>query len=307
MKNLKDRGNMSIDISPKLNGSIPKPLWLRRRLPSGSVFGRVRALLRESRLHTVCEEAGCPNMWECFARETATFMILGDRCTRNCRFCGVTHGIPGPADPKEPERVAEAAARLHLRYIVVTSVTRDDLSDGGAALFAQTVIAICRKIPGARVEVLIPDFQGDTSALQTVLSASPDIVNHNMETVARLYAAARPGADYERSLTLLEKVRALAPDLPTKSGLMLGLGETDKEIHAALVDLRRVDCTILTLGQYLQPSKSHLPVRRYIAPEIFDRWRETALALGFAEAACGPLVRSSYRAAEIQGQVIGRH
>lgn len=297
---------MSIDSSPKSAEHLPKPPWLRRRLPSGPAFERVRALLRKSRLHTVCEEAGCPNLWECFAGETATFMILGDRCTRDCRFCKVAHGVPEPADPQEPERVAEAAARLHLYYVVVTSVTRDDLPDGGAELFAQTVMAIRRKIPGVRVEVLIPDFDGDPVALKTVLSASPDVVNHNIETVARLYPIVRPAADYERSLTLHAQIRNLAPDMPTKSGLMLGLGETDEEIHAAISDLRRAGCSILTLGQYLQPSKAHLPVRRYITPETFGRWRETALAIGFAEAACGPLVRSSYRAGEIHRHLIGQ-
>ena len=274
----------------------PKPPWLRRRLPSGPNYERVRRLLRDGTLHTVCQSAQCPNQFECFDRRTATFMILGDCCTRDCRFCAVDHGPPGPADDDEPRRVAEAAARLELRYVVVTSVTRDDLADGGASLFAETIRALQRRLPGVRVEVLIPDFQGDAAALETVLAASPDVLNHNIETVARLYPAARPAAVYRRSLALLARSRRRAPQIPTKSGLMLGLGETDAEIHTTIEDLRAADVQLLTIGQYLQPTRRHLPVARYVPPEAFDRWRQEALAIGFRAVASAPLVRSSYQA-----------
>lgn len=273
-----------------------KPRWLSRRLPTTPEYEQVRALVRDGRLHTVCQEANCPNKFECFSRRTATFMILGDRCTRNCRFCNVEHGGCTPPDPEEPSRVADAAARMGLRYVVVTSVTRDDLTDGGAWLFAETIAAIHNKIPGALVEVLIPDFQGNEHALATVLKARPDVLNHNVETVPRLYDAVRPQAVYQRSLDLLSRASQTAPEIPTKSGLMLGLGETDAEIRSTLTDIHNAGCRIITLGQYLRPSKDHHPVDRYVTPEAYDEWRNIAMSIGFAEAASGPFVRSSYKA-----------
>ena len=279
-----------------------KPPWLRVRLPSGSAYEETRRLIREGRLHTVCQEACCPNMFECFSHHTATFLILGDHCTRDCRFCAVKGGNLQPPDGNEPERVAQAAADMGLHYVVVTSVTRDDLPDGGAGHFASTITALRRKIPEVRVEVLIPDFQGDPAALTTVLDAGPDVLNHNIETVPRLYPTVRPQAVYERSLRLLAHAARQAPEIPTKSGLMLGLGEKDAEIHQALRDLRRAQCRLLTLGQYLQPTAQHLPVERYVPPEEFARWRSVALELGFTEAVAGPFVRSSYQAEQTYRQ-----
>ena len=276
-----------------------KPDWLRKRLPSGPEYERIRSLVRKSHLHTVCQEAQCPNIWECFSSRTATFLILGDRCTRNCRFCAVAHQPSGPPDPEEPRRVAEAVDRMQLGYVVITSVTRDDLPDGGAGHFARTIREIRRRVPNAMVEVLIPDFQGSSEALETVLTAQPDVLNHNLETVPRLYDTVRPGADYHRSLQLLGNARRHDPDLPTKSGLMLGLGEKDAEIQQTLGDLRAVDCRMLTLGQYLQPSQKHLPVARFVPPEEFDHWKTVAAQMGFSEVASGPFVRSSYHAREL--------
>jgi lipoic acid synthetase len=273
-----------------------KPPWLKRRLPTGAAYENVRSLIQNGRLHTVCQEAKCPNIWECFSEKTATFLILGDRCTRNCRFCAVAAGPSGPPDPGEPERVALAAETLGLRYAVITSVTRDDLADGGSEHFAETIRALKKRIPAALVEVLIPDFQGSKRALETVLSAGPDVLNHNLETVPRLYPEVRPEADYQRSLTLLDRVRASGREIPSKSGIMLGLGEQDTEIRQVLADLLSVGCTMLTLGQYLQPSRNHLPVARYVPPEEFDRWKERAKAMGFSEVASAPFVRSSYHA-----------
>lgn len=273
-----------------------KPPWLRVRFPSGPEYEETRRLIRKSRLHTVCQEACCPNMFECFSRHTATFLILGDHCTRDCAFCAVKHGSLQPPDPDEPERVARAAADLHLNYVVVTSVTRDDLPDGGSAQFAATIAALRRRIADVQVEVLIPDFQGDPEALSVVLDARPDILNHNIETVPRLYPKVRPQAVYERSLQLLADAARQAPGIPTKSGLMLGLGETGAEIRQALADLRRAHCRLLTLGQYLQPAPQNLPVQRYVTPETFAAWRETALEMGFTDAVAGPFVRSSYQA-----------
>jgi lipoic acid synthetase len=275
---------------------LPKPAWLRRRLPSGPACEQVRGLLRRAELHTVCQEAECPNMFECFSRRTATFLILGDCCTRNCRFCAVAHGRPGPPDPDEPRRVAEAAHRLGLRYVVVTSVTRDDLADGGAGHFAATIKALRLRMGRIGIEVLIPDFQGDPNALETVLDAGPEVLNHNLETVARLYPAVRPEASYRQSLALLARSGATHPSIPTKSGMMLGLGETDDEIRRALEDLLAAGVRILTMGQYLQPSRAHLPVVRYLPPEVFDKWRDKALEMGFSAVASGPFVRSSYQA-----------
>jgi len=276
-----------------------KPPWLKRRLPSGPIYGTVCRSLGEKQLHTVCQEAKCPNQWECFSRKTATFLILGSRCTRNCGFCAVAHGPPGPPDPEEPERVARMAREMELAYVVVTSVTRDDLPDGGAGIFAATIQAIRKLIPEVRVEVLIPDLQGSRDAIASVVSAGPDVLNHNLETIPELYAKVRPEADYRRSLALLQTVRDRAPHMMTKSGLMLGLGESPGGVRRTLADLRAVDCQMVTLGQYLQPSPAHLPVERYVPPEEFDRWREEALQMGFAEVASGPLVRSSYQAREL--------
>lgn len=276
-----------------------KPAWLKRRLPAGPVYGKVCQSLGDQKLHTVCQEAKCPNQWECFSRHTATFLILGSRCTRNCRFCAVTHGPPDPPDPEEPDRVARVAREMGLVYVVVTSVTRDDLADGGAGHFAATIAAVRHRIPAARVEVLIPDLQGRRTAVGTVVAAGPDVLNHNLETIPDLYPTVRPEADYGRSLALLQTARDMAPHLTTKSGLMLGLGESRDAVRRALADLRAVDCNMVTLGQYLQPTPDHLPVQRYIPPEEFDRWREEALAMGFAQVASGPLVRSSYQAREL--------
>lgn len=276
-----------------------KPPWLKRRLPSGPVYGNVCQSLGEQGLHTVCQEAKCPNQWECFSSKTATFLILGARCTRNCGFCAVAHGPSGPPDPEEPQRVARMARDMKLAYVVVTSVTRDDLPDGGAGLFAATITALRDEIPGVRVEVLIPDLQGRREAIQTVVVAGPDVLNHNLETIPALYAKVRPEADYQRSLDLLQSVRDLAPHMMTKSGLMLGLGETREGVRQTLSDLRAVDCRMVTLGQYLQPSPAHLPVKRYVPPQEFDRWRVEALQMGFQEVASGPLVRSSYQAREL--------
>ncbi|MGD9031235.1 MAG: lipoyl synthase [Desulfobacteraceae bacterium] len=278
---------------------LPKPPWLKRPIPSGTTTHQIQNLLKRSQLHTVCQEARCPNLGECFSHGTATFLILGDRCTRNCGFCAVAHGPLAPPDPEEPDRVAEAVKGMGLRHVVVTSVTRDDLPDGGANHFAETIRAIQEMTPDAKVEVLIPDFQGSLSALKTVLDAQPHVLNHNIETVPRLYPSVRPGAIYEKSLRLLMRVKDLNPSIPTKSGLMLGLGETPKEIHQTLLDLLHVGCSILTLGQYLQPSMNHLPVERFIPPAEFDRWRDTALQMGFLEVASGPFVRSSFHAKEL--------
>lgn len=276
-----------------------KPPWLKRRLPSGPEYERVRRLIRAGALHTVCQEAQCPNQFECFSRQTATFLILGDRCTRNCGFCSVATGFPGPPDADEPNRVAEAAAALKLRYVVVTSVTRDDLKDGGAAHFAATIRAIKAYNSRTLVEVLIPDLQGSGQALQTVLNAEPDVLNHNIETVPRLYDTVRPQADFARSLVLLQRASQSKPSIPTKSGLMLGLGETVSETLQTLQTLHRHGVSILTLGQYLQPTQQHLPVVEYVTPEQFAKWREVALKMGFEEVASGPFVRSSYRAGKL--------
>ena len=256
-------------------------------------------MIGENELHTVCQEAMCPNQFECFSNKTATFLIMGPRCTRNCRFCNVALGPEGHPDENEPRRVAKVAAKMGLRYVVVTSVTRDDLSDGGARYFAETIREIRKTIPDARIEVLVPDFQGDEDALKTVLDAEPDVLNHNIETVERLYPTVRPGADYRRSLELLRRVGKHAPEIPAKSGMMLGLGEHDDEIRRTLSDLLGHGCRFLTLGQYLQPSKEHLPVERFVSPEEFESWREKALEMGFQQVASGPFVRSSYHAKDL--------
>jgi lipoic acid synthetase len=282
---------------------VRKPAWLKQRLPSGPEFEKIRGMIRKDRLHTVCQEAGCPNIWECFSHHTATFLIMGSHCTRNCRFCAVTEGPLEPPDPEEPARVASAARKMGLKYVVVTSVTRDDLSDGGAGSFAETIQKIRQEISDVCVEVLIPDFQGSKKALETVLNAHPDVLNHNIETVPRLYPEVRPQADYRQSLDLIQHAHEYNPALLTKSGLMLGLGEHRAEISLTLEDMLKAGCRLLTLGQYLQPSKDHLPVIRYIPPEEFKEWRKTALQMGFAEVASGPFVRSSYHAKELFHEV----
>ncbi len=273
-----------------------KPDWLKIQVSGAGSFSQVKRIVENQRLHTVCQSARCPNIGECWARQTATFMIMGNVCTRNCRFCAVTSGKPQPVDMDEPHRVAEAVNSLELHYAVVTSVTRDDLPDGGAHHFAETIRAIKRMQPHCRVEVLIPDFQGSDTALETVLDAKPDVLNHNLETVAELYGKVRPGASYHRSLELLRRARRRG--VSTKSGLMLGLGEELHQVRRAMQDLRAVDCRILTLGQYLQPSKNHLPVDRYVLPEEFSRLKHDGYEMGFDYVAAGPLVRSSYHADE---------
>ena len=278
---------------------VRKPRWLTIKLPTAAEYEMVRSMIGENELHTVCQEAMCPNQFECFSNKTATFLIMGPRCTRNCRFCNVGHGPEGPPDENEPRRVAKVAARMGLRYVVVTSVTRDDLSDGGARFFAETIREVRKAIPDARIEVLVPDFQGDEDALKTVLDARPDVLNHNIETVERLYPTVRPGADYRRTLGLLRRVGIHAPEIPAKSGMMLGLGERDDEIRRTLSDLFAHGCRFLTLGQYLQPSKEHLPVERFVPPEEFEDWRKVALKIGFQQVASGPFVRSSYHAKDL--------
>jgi len=276
-----------------------KPAWLKRRLPTGPAFEKIKGMISRDRLHTVCQEAKCPNIWECFSHKTATFLIMGSRCTRNCRFCSVPEGDLEPPDPEEPARVARVSREMGLKYVVITSVTRDDLADGGAGMFADTIKEIRKHIPDACVEVLIPDFQGSKEALYRVLHARPDVLNHNIETVERLYPLVRPQANYRRSLRLIQRAHEYNPDFPTKSGLMLGLGESSEEIKKTLEDMLRAGCRILTLGQYLQPSKNHLAVERFIPPEEFEAWRKKALKMGFAEVASGPFVRSSYHAQEL--------
>lgn len=277
---------------------LAKPVWIRVRAASaGSRFYEIKRILREQRLHTVCEEASCPNIGECFGRGTATFMILGDLCTRRCPFCDVAHGRPLPPDPDEPLHLAQTIARLGLRYVVITSVDRDDLRDGGAQHFVDCIRAVRAHAPATTVEVLVPDFRGRLErALEVLEGGLPDVMNHNLETVPRLYVRARPGGDYGHSLRLLEEFRRRHPEVPTKSGLMVGLGESDAEILEVMRDLRAHSVDMLTLGQYLQPSPDHLPVERYVDPEGFARLERAALAMGFRHAAVGALVRSSYHA-----------
>jgi lipoic acid synthetase len=273
------------------------PPWIRVQAPSSPKVAGVRALLRERGLHTVCEEAACPNLGECFHHGTATFMILGDLCTRRCPFCDVGHGTPLPPNPEEPGRLAEAVVAMNLKYVVITSVDRDDLRDGGAGHFAACVRAVRAASPATRVEILTPDFRGRQDiALDILADTPPDVMNHNLETVPRLYKAVRPGADYAHSLRLLREFRERVPGVPTKSGIMLGLGETDAEAMAVLADLRENGVDLVTVGQYLQPSPHHLAVERYVSPEDFAALEQAAIALGFKNVACAPLVRSSYHA-----------
>jgi lipoic acid synthetase len=276
----------------------PKPEWLKVRAPGSPNYVKLKGMMRELGLHTVCEEAHCPNIGECWHHGTATFMILGDVCTRACAYCNVTHGAPLPLDADEPAKVGRAVAAMSLQYVVITSVDRDDLPDGGATAFAETIRAIRAASPATRVEVLIPDFQGREDQLGIVLDAAPDVLNHNIETVPRLYRTARPGGKYARALELLDRSRTLAPSIPTKSGLMVGLGEEWDEVLETIADLRNVDCRILTIGQYLRPSDAHLPMSRYYTPAEFAELKRHALALGFGHVESGPLVRSSYHAHE---------
>jgi lipoic acid synthetase len=276
----------------------PKPEWLKVRAPGSPSYLRLKGLMRDLKLHTVCEEARCPNIGECWTHGTATFMILGDVCTRACGYCAVGHGRPGAIDTAEPNRVADAVRQLGLAHVVVTSVDRDDVADGGAAMFAETIREIQRATPDTSIEVLIPDFQGNEAALYTVLDAGPDILNHNTETVPRLYRLARSGGRYARTLELLDRSRRYAPAIATKSGIMLGLGEEWTEIVDTLADLRRAGCAILTLGQYLRPSPAHLPMTRYYHPDEFRQLKVIALEMGFTHVESGPLVRSSYHAHE---------
>ncbi len=274
------------------------PPWIRVRLSQSGELAEVTRILESGRLNTVCQSAQCPNRHECYGRGTATFMILGDTCTRACRFCAVNHGAPKELDGGEAERVASAAAKLKLQHVVVTSVTRDDLPDGGAAVFAGVIRALREKLPRASVEVLIPDFKGETGPLETVLEAGPDVLNHNLETVRRLQASIRPQADYDRSLGVLRRASAWrgSKAIRVKSGLMVGLGETDAEVEEAMADLRAAGVVFLTIGQYLAPSPAHAPVARFVTPAQFDTYGKQALKLGFAGVASAPLVRSSYRA-----------
>ncbi len=276
----------------------PKPAWLKVRAPGSPNYLRLKSLMKEARLNTVCEEARCPNIGECWHHGTATFMILGDVCTRACGYCAVPHGMPSEVDAAEPARLAEAVRTLGLRYVVITSVDRDDLADGGAWIFAETIRRVRVAAPDCRVEVLIPDFQGIESSLRTVLDAGPDVLNHNTETVPRLYRLARPGGRYPRTLQLLNRARTIAPGIPTKTGLILGLGEEWDEIVETLGDLRRVGVEILTIGQYLRPTESHLKMVRYYHPDEFAELKRIALDLGFGHVESGPLVRSSYHAHE---------
>ena len=274
-----------------------KPPWIRAKLGQSAEVDRIRSILREQGLHTVCEEASCPNLSECFGKGTATFMIMGDICTRRCPFCDVAHGRPNPLDTDEPRKLAQTIAAMKLRYVVITSVDRDDLRDGGAAHFADCIREARTASPTLKIEVLVPDFRGRMDpALAIFRDTPPDVFNHNLETVPRLYKLARPGSDYGWSLDLLERFKSLHPEVPTKSGLMLGLGETIEEIEQVMRDLRAHDVDMLTLGQYLQPSKNHLPVARFVHPDEFDRLRVVGEQMGFAHVASGPMVRSSYHA-----------
>jgi len=294
---VKEKGaRKTIRIVPR--APMPKPPWIRVRAASpNSRFYEIKRILREQNLHTVCEEASCPNIAECFGKGTATFMILGDICTRRCPFCDVAHGRPLAPDGEEPKHLAETIALLKLRYVVVTSVDRDDLRDGGAAHFVACIQEIRKTSPATTIEVLVPDFRGRLErALEVLVAAPPDVMNHNLETVPRLYRTARPGGDYAHSLRLLQEFKRRHPAVPTKSGLMVGLGETDEEILAVMRDLRAHGVDMVTIGQYLQPSPHHLPVERYVEPAAFARFEEQALKLGFRHAAVGALVRSSYHA-----------
>ena len=282
-----------------LETKLKKPEWIRAKLPSGGQFMEIKRILREQKLHTVCEEASCPNIGECFGKGTATFMIMGDICTRRCPFCDVGHGRPNPLDPEEPKHLAETVAALKLKYVVITSVDRDDLRDGGAGHFADCIKAIRELSPSTQIEVLVPDFRGRLDVALEILAATPpDVMNHNLETAPRLYKQARPGADYKHSLELLKRYKALRPDVATKSGIMVGLGEDDEEVREVMRDMREYDIDMITIGQYLQPTDGHLPVLRYVSPQMFKTFETEALDMGFKHAAVGAMVRSSYHADE---------
>nr|UOZ96303.1 Lipoyl synthase [Cupriavidus sp.] len=291
---------ITIPITVSPGTGARKPDWIRVKAPrEQSRFLEIKTILREHKLHTVCEEASCPNIGECFGKGTATFMIMGDKCTRRCPFCDVGHGRPDPLDPLEPENLAKTIAALDLRYVVITSVDRDDLKDGGASHFVSCIEQVRRLSPVTQIEVLVPDFRGRLDrALEVLLKAPPDVMNHNLETVPRLYRQARPGADYGHSLRLLSAFKQQAGGVPTKSGIMLGLGETDEEVFSVMQDLRAHQVDIITIGQYLAPSGAHLPVARYVPPEQFKVFERAAQAMGFSHAAVGPMVRSSYHADE---------
>ena len=297
---VKEKGKAkTVRIVPAASATpLPKPAWIRVRAASpNSRFHEIKDILRRQKLHTVCEEASCPNIAECFGKGTATFMILGDICTRRCPFCDVAHGRPLPPDPEEPRHLAETIALLNLKYVVITSVDRDDLKDGGAQHFVDCIRVVREASPRTAIEVLVPDFRGRLGrALEILGAATPDVMNHNLETVPRLYKRARPGGDYPHSLRLLQEFRRAHPHVPTKSGLMVGLGETDEEILAVMRDLRDHEVDMLTIGQYLQPSPHHLPVERYVEPSVFSMFEAEAAKMGFRHAAIGPLVRSSYHA-----------
>lgn len=298
---IKQRGadklsRIPIKIEPT-DSPLRKPDWIRVRIPASPAVNDLKKLLRDNNLVTVCEEASCPNLPECFTHGTATFMIMGDKCTRRCSFCDVAHGRPDPLDPNEPLHLASTIAKMGLRYVVITSVDRDDLRDGGASHFTACLLAIREKNPHIKIEILVPDYRGRLEiALQETGRALPEVFNHNIETVPRLYKQARPGSDYAHSLRLLQEFKKLYPTVPTKSGIMLGLGETNEEVEQTLKDLRDHQVDMVTLGQYLQPSRYHLPVARYVTPEEFKQFGETAKELGFKNSASGPLVRSSYHA-----------
>ena len=282
-----------------LETKLKKPEWIRAKLPSGGQFMEIKRILREQKLHTVCEEASCPNIGECFSKGTATFMIMGDICTRRCPFCDVGHGRPNPLDPDEPKHLAETVAALKLKYVVMTSVDRDDLRDGGAGHFADCIKAIRELSPSTQIEVLVPDFRGRLDVALEILAATPpDVMNHNLETAPRLYKQARPGADYTHSLELLKRYKALRPDVATKSGIMVGLGENDEEVREVMLDMREYNIDMITIGQYLQPTDGHLPVLRYVSPQMFKTFETEALDMGFKHAAVGAMVRSSYHADE---------
>ena len=279
--------------------NLRKPPWLKKRIPPFQDLQKVKSILSETDLHTVCQEARCPNMGECFSRGTATFLILGRFCTRSCGFCAVEHDAPAPPDEAEPERVAQAVQKMGIHYVVITSVTRDDLADGGASSFAETIRAIRALNPKINIEVLIPDFKGDLRSLKAVLKECPEVLNHNIETISRLYPRVRPLADYKRSLNLLKRSKEDCPHIPTKSGFMLGLGETQEEVLELLRDLREAGCDFLTIGQYLQPRQDRLPVVRFIPPEEFEEYKRKGEGMGFRAVASGPFVRSSFHASEM--------